>query len=142
MRIYLIYLYQIFSEKPDSGPDGMRATNFITLAGGMLQAVLFGYGGIRVRDTHMDMKPYILPNSTSWAITGFKYRGSSLDLDFQQDDVTVTLTSQQPESEPLILLTPIDGGRYPLDLNSPVTVARDAITIVTQSDESAILNNT
>ncbi|ELU12915.1 hypothetical protein CAPTEDRAFT_112806, partial [Capitella teleta] len=39
--------FKIFSEKPPGSPDGQRAVNFITGMGGMLQAVFFGYGGIR-----------------------------------------------------------------------------------------------
>ena len=131
--------WQIFSEKPATGPDGMRATNFITLAGGMLQAVMFGYGGIRVRERQMDVRPHVLPNATSWSIDGFKYRGSTLSFDFRHGDVVVTLTGRNPSAEPLVLLTGSGGGeRYELIPDNPLMVERGPFTIVTQSDESFV----
>ena len=113
----------------------MRATNFITLAGGMLQALIFGYGGIRVRPYQMDMRPQILPNVSSWSIDGFKYRNSALSFDFRPANLTVTLTRRNPGAHSLILLTHIDDGRYELTEDSPIVVVRGPVTIVTEPDE-------
>ena len=98
------YLFQIFSEKPAESPDGMRAVNFITGMGGLLQAVLFGYGGIRQKETTMEMNPYVLPGANSWKILGLKYRGYDLDLDIDASEVQVTLTYDPDDGNDLVLM--------------------------------------
>jgi hypothetical protein len=89
---------QIFSEKPSTSSQGVRCVNFITGAGGLLQAVIFGYGGVRYRMSSLTINPYVLPNTTSWALRGLKYRGFTLDLEIRPKNVTVTLRST-PQNE-------------------------------------------
>lgn len=51
--------FYVWTETPVGG-----AVNFITGAGGFLQGLLFGYGGIRLRDDSMTFDPQLPPNIT------------------------------------------------------------------------------
>lgn len=66
---------------------GVGAVNFITGAGGFLQAVLFGYSGLRLTMSELEIKPPgRLPNrSTALILHGLKYFGASLDLTVESD---------------------------------------------------------
>ncbi|CAF3921149.1 unnamed protein product [Rotaria magnacalcarata] len=80
-RAYETYVqppYNIWTEIPES----LGAVNFITGAGGFLQAVIFGYGGIRLTLDQLEvMPPPRLPNQAEKLIFhGLKYHGSILDL--------------------------------------------------------------
>ena len=62
---------------------GEGAANFITAAGGYLQALIFGYAGLRLdRDgdytLQFDMHP--LPHDEPYCLNGIKYRGSSFQF--------------------------------------------------------------
>ncbi|XP_076098796.1 protein-glucosylgalactosylhydroxylysine glucosidase-like isoform X1 [Mytilus galloprovincialis] len=85
--------FKVFSEKPSNSPDGPRCVNFITGAGGLLQAVIFGYGGIRIRESQLDLNPHLLPGVNSWAMKGLKYKGFEFDVSVNQSDIQVTLIS-------------------------------------------------
>ncbi|VDI81940.1 Hypothetical predicted protein, partial [Mytilus galloprovincialis] len=85
--------FKVFSEKPSNSPDGPRCVNFITGAGGLLQAVIFGYGGIRIRESQLDLNPHLLPGVNRWAMKGLKYKGFELDVSVNQSDIQVTLIS-------------------------------------------------
>ncbi|XP_041355067.1 protein-glucosylgalactosylhydroxylysine glucosidase-like [Gigantopelta aegis] len=73
--------FKIFSEKPETGPQGVRCVNFITGAGGLLQGVIFGYGGLRLDADHLTVSPHLLPQTNHWAIRGLHYRDFTLDLE-------------------------------------------------------------
>ncbi|CAM4963855.1 unnamed protein product [Rotaria socialis] len=62
--------------------SGIGAVNFITGVGGFLQAILFGYGGIRLKLDQLEFKPYgHLPDqATKFIFHGIKYQGFVLDL--------------------------------------------------------------
>ena len=52
--------FNVWTETPTGG-----TVNFITGAGGFLQSVVFGYGGLRIRDNHLDFNPLLPVNVTS-----------------------------------------------------------------------------
>ena len=53
--------FQIWTEVQ----SGTGAVNFLTGAGGFLQAVMFGYGGIRLHPDHLLVKDTFLPPATT-----------------------------------------------------------------------------
>jgi hypothetical protein len=61
---------------------GVGAVNFITGAGGFLQAVFFGYSGLRLTMSELEIKPPArLPNrSSALVLHGLKYYGATFDL--------------------------------------------------------------
>lgn len=47
----------------------------------MLQAVLFGYGGIRIRKSQLDINPVLFPNVSIWSMNGLNYKGFEFDIE-------------------------------------------------------------
>jgi len=88
---------KVWTENKDK--DG--ATNFITGIGGFLQALLFGYGGVRVREKSLELDPVLLPGCSEMRLTGIDYMNSSLSVSVVDRHMTITLTS---------------AGRFPLRL--------------------------
>ncbi len=85
---------------------GRGAPNFITGMGGFLQAVLFGYGGVRIRKTRLDLHPVMPENSTSIDITGLDYRGNAIDISANTEQVSVVITAADTGAVPLYLVVP------------------------------------
>ena len=89
--------------------------NFITGAGGLLQAVLFGYGGIRFRENKIDINPTRFPHTTSWAIRGVKYRGVTFDVEVKDTTMKVHFktipTNKRIEAKKNDQLVPLHNGR-------------------------------
>ncbi|XP_058447938.1 protein-glucosylgalactosylhydroxylysine glucosidase-like [Malaya genurostris] len=69
------------------------ATNFITGAGGFLQAVVYGFGGIRIFLDRLQIKNSQLPtDSTQLSIKGLKYLDASLSLNITRNGVMLEAT--------------------------------------------------
>ncbi|GBP81985.1 Protein-glucosylgalactosylhydroxylysine glucosidase [Eumeta japonica] len=106
----------IWSElkRPESG-----AVNFLTGAGGLLQAVMFGYAGLSI---HLDrltiLRPRPPPHATSLTIRGLKYLGANLTLDVHSDRATLSVASVS-EEWPLVL----NIGNYNVTLRPGITVS-------------------
>jgi len=94
------------------------ATNFITGMGGFLQALLFGYGGVRLREKSLEFDPVLLPGCTQMRFIGINYMNSSLSLTIVDSSMTFTLTSAG--RFPLCLF--VKSRSIDLALNQPVTV--------------------
>ena len=73
----LSYRGQVWTETPTGG-----AVNFITGAGGFLQSVLFGYGGLRLTSNALTWAPPPQPpqNASAIVLHGVHYAGASLRL--------------------------------------------------------------
>ena len=134
--MYVLTL-QIFSEKSANSDDGMRATNFITLAGGMLQAVLYGYGGFRLLPHQLDLKPTLLPDGLAWDIDSLTYRGARISLGVQEGGwMSVVLIDRGPE--PMIMYTWRECERIVLDSpGSELVFDWDKVTLVLESEEDS-----
>ena len=104
----------------------------------MLQAVLFGYGGIRQRRFYMEADPHILPEASSWKIQGLDYRGFVLNLDIQENELDVTLMDDSADDEKLILWDEVDMVRYELVEGETLTVNRGKVIFVTETDENHV----
>ncbi|KAH9490327.1 hypothetical protein Btru_034974 [Bulinus truncatus] len=78
--------------------DGTGAANFLTGMGGYLQLVLFGYGGCRIYDDMLTFNPVLITGTTEVKFTGVDYRGSTFDLTYTSDNMTLTQTSVSPGS--------------------------------------------
>jgi len=107
---------QVWTENKNK--DG--ATNFITGMGGFLQAILFGYGGLRLQEKSLDFDPVLPPGCSEMRFTGIDYMGSSLSLTVADTSMTVKLTSAG--RFPLYLV--INSRSQILVLNQPVIVVR------------------
>jgi len=107
---------QVWTENKNKG----GATNFITGMGGFLQAVLFGYGGVRLQEKCLDFDPVLPPGCSEMRFTGIDYMSSSLSLTVVDRNMTFILTTAG--RYPLRLL--IETSSKILVLNQPVTVNR------------------
>ncbi|CAF2922839.1 unnamed protein product [Rotaria sp. Silwood2] len=85
--------------------SGVGAVNFITGAGGFLQAVLFGYGGLRLTLNELEiMPPSRLPNrSTQLVFHGLKYNGATLDLTIEKEMYHVSVRALNNDNSKSIL---------------------------------------
>lgn len=75
----------MWTETPQGG-----AVNFITGAGGFLQSILFGWGGIRILENQLFVNPTLPPNTSSMTIRGVHFLDGVLDIKFDNSSVTIT----------------------------------------------------
>jgi hypothetical protein len=99
--------FEVWTEQPTGG-----TTNFITGAGGFLQTVLFGYGGLRIHDDHLTITPTLIEGVSSMTIRGIWYRGSSFTIDYNKTAIALKLLEGPP-------LTVADGRNIPWTLHGP-----------------------
>ncbi|KAL4217202.1 hypothetical protein ACF0H5_023655 [Mactra antiquata] len=90
--------FKVFSEKPVTNASYGGCVNFITGAGGLLQSIVFGYGGLRLHPDRLDLNPSLLPNTTSWSFSGLHYHKAIFDVIITPDHVTIT-SIHQPDDK-------------------------------------------
>ncbi|GMH60686.1 hypothetical protein TrRE_jg6458 [Triparma retinervis] len=78
--------FLIWQETPTGG-----ATNFLTGAGGFLQGVLNGYGGIRIGKEGMTLYPTLIDGSEGMFFRSLNFVGCKIDVDVGEGDVSVGL---------------------------------------------------
>ncbi len=64
--------------------------NFITGAGGFLQSILFGWGGIRILDDELFVNPILPPSTDAMIMRGIHYRDGSLQIEFNATTIAIT----------------------------------------------------
>ena len=97
--------------------------NFITGAGGFLQAVLFGYGGFRIREDHLEFNPTLTPSSKKLTITGVDYLGNSMDFVIKNKRVMITLTTKKERIAPKLEVVSYNK-IHELEYNKTVSIMR------------------
>ena len=89
--------------------------------GGFLQAILFGYGGLRLRDDRLEIDPVLPPGCTQMNFTGVDYMGGSVDLTVTSTSMMLNLTSLHASvTSRFILNSP--RGLEVLVIDKPVTL--------------------
>lgn len=112
------------------GADGGGAVNFITGAGGFLQSVLFGYGGLRLLDDkHLQFKPMLLPGSTQVKFVGIDYRGNSINFVIGSSQSQITVTSRGQSAPVLVALLVSSQSKFRLDIDRTVEVPNELVVI-------------
>ena len=132
--------FEVFARPPfytwheGNGTDGSSAQgapNLVTGAGGFLQSVWAGYGGVRFErdDALVIRSPRPLPNSTALRLRGVHYLGARLDIEARDDGTwTVALSSTSPTGAPALelqmkgSLVPDEGGATGSALPSSSTI--------------------
>jgi len=107
--------FEVWTEHPNGG-----TTNFITGAGGFLQTVMFGYGGLRIHDDHLKITPTLMEGASSMTIRGIWYRGSAFTIDCNKTAITLKMVEGPP-------LTVASGHDTPWTLHS-AGVMRKSVT--------------
>lgn len=99
---------------PDFCQNHRPATNFMTAAGGFVQAVLYGYLGLRYQDGNMTLlAPTLVQNTSAMAVRGVSYRGAILDVVWaEKTGTTITCVEQctAGSGNGSILLCATEGG--------------------------------
>eukprot|EP01114_Cavostelium_apophysatum_P022690 TRINITY_DN8295_c0_g1_i1.p1 TRINITY_DN8295_c0_g1~~TRINITY_DN8295_c0_g1_i1.p1 ORF type:complete len:699 (+),score=116.92 TRINITY_DN8295_c0_g1_i1:246-2342(+) len=90
--------FNVWTETPTGG-----TVNFITGAGGFLQAVWGGWAGLRIEAGQITLNPNLPPSVTSLKIAGLQYLGSWLDIEYDADSIYFTLNSQASGSPALFV---------------------------------------
>lgn len=96
---------------------GQGAVNFITGAGGFLQAVIYGYGGFRIRQDGLYFNSTLPSRATKLALR-IHYLGSSIDFEVQVGGVILTVVNSGPISPQLEVVT--GESAYQLTRGKPV----------------------
>jgi len=108
--------FQIWTETPTGG-----AVNFITGAGGFLQAILFGYGGIRLEDAQLKFNPQLPPNVTALTLGRIHYLGNEMRLSW--DTARMTIERLNKEGGSTLLMT-AGGETQQLEYRTPIAASR------------------
>ncbi|NXF10765.1 PGGHG glucosidase, partial [Smithornis capensis] len=95
--------------------DGSGAVNFLTGMGGFLQAILFGYMGLRITRPSLTFSPAFPHDITKMKVSGVSYLGNKLDftITMEQTEMEVTETSKDLPASPLEVELE-SGQRFPL----------------------------
>ena len=101
--------------------DSWGAVNFITGAGGFLQAVIYGYGGFRLQDSELAFNPTLPPEVTKMSIR-LNFLGSCMDFVISERNLTITVVFAGPIAPPLEVST--GEGVQNLERFKPVTFSR------------------
>jgi trehalose/maltose hydrolase-like predicted phosphorylase len=117
-RAYSQYLqppFRVWWETPQGGCE-----NFLTGAGGFLQALLFGYPGLRVTDHGLVFTdPQLPPGVTRFAVRGADYQGTRFGVAIDADGVSFTLGTV---GDPPLCVT-ASGGASPTPLANGLRLA-------------------
>ena len=89
--------------------------NFITGAGGFLQSVVFGYGGLRLKLDGIYLDPVLPDNTSKIGFYGLTYLGNKFNLEFDSQKTTIMVTEQFKRYEKLTLV--VAGSKQEFELN-------------------------
>ena len=120
--------FAVWTETPSGGTVTVKV---ITGAGGFMQSVVFGYGGLRLREGRLDTKVPPLPSGTdTLTLNGVHYRGNKLRIAISATSVSVEVLETEAEATALHLCDPSGLARPLLASNPPVKIGRsDAASI-------------
>ena len=78
---------------PDYCQGHRPATNFLTAAGGFLQAVIYGFVGLRYNDLNMTLAPILPGDARQLTLYGLHYRGAVLRVSVAASELTIVCES-------------------------------------------------
>jgi trehalose/maltose hydrolase-like predicted phosphorylase len=114
--------FMLPSELHDGGCSG-----FITGCGGFLQAILNGYGGIRVNSEQLTLDPQLPPNAEQFLFKRYKYWDNALDITIRRDSLTLTLVTEG--HVPLVVID-VERNRHKLEMNKPLVLQGTGLTTI------------
>lgn len=84
-RSFQPYVQQPFGVWSETAGGG-GTTNFLTGAGGFLQALLFGYVGLRIEADALRLKPVCMEGAELIKARGLNFRGTTFDVEYDCGD--------------------------------------------------------
>ena len=106
---YFLLPSKVWTETPDGGE-----VNFITGAGGFLQSVVFGYGGLRLKLDGIYLDPVLPDHTGKIGFNGLTYLGNKFNLEFDSQQTIVMVTEQFKSYEKLTLV--VTGSKQEFEL--------------------------
>ena len=110
-------------------PSGDGAVNFITGMGGFLQAVVFGYGGLRLHPDEIRLNPKVPGNVTKLQVRGLHYRGNVIDFTIRASESDVCVRYADIEARLLVLRIVESGEEYKMDVKKNVTFKNGPVAV-------------
>ena len=115
--------YEPFYHKPfyvwSESILGAGAVNFITGMGGFLQAVIFGYFGVRTQLDRINFDPVLPSNIDSMKLTGVDYQDVEFDLMVEEERLWLNFTRV---GRPVVMFS--EDNILEVDSEQVVTIAR------------------
>ena len=81
--------YYTWSEKA----DGTGNVPYLTSGGGFLQAITYGFGGLRVLSDRLRLRTQLIANTTRMALRRVQFCGSRIDIEWNETMATVTASA-------------------------------------------------
>lgn len=113
---------------------GHGAVNFITGMGGFLQAVFFGYGGVRLHVEQLTFDPKLPPGTDGMKLIDVDYLGSRFDVTIQAERVLINVT-EAPLGSELILTVSSDGSQFLLTKGTSESLFYKAVVCIVRMEK-------
>ncbi|XP_045179575.2 protein-glucosylgalactosylhydroxylysine glucosidase-like [Mercenaria mercenaria] len=126
--------FKVFSEKPVTKESYGGCVNFITGAGGLLQSIVFGYGGLRLHSDRLEINPKSIPTTTSWRLKGIHYNGVVVNIDVHND--TVSIFAVKLPRRLKVTISGIKAGQLEVRLNDPIVFKKQVVSMRVQHEGS------
>lgn len=124
-RSYNVYTHQPFFTWSENQPNTPGAGNFITGAGGFLQSVINGYGGIRLHFDYLSITNFFMPkNSNSLEFNGITYLNSRFSMKIVNQTATIKFISVDSEHPMRVTVKP-SNAEYFVSVNMTISFNRD-----------------
>jgi trehalose/maltose hydrolase-like predicted phosphorylase len=106
--------------------------------GGFLQAVVFGYGGLRLHPDKIRLNPKLPENVTKLRVRGLHYRGNVIDFTVGSTESEICVRSADIEARLLVLQDVESGEEYYLDVGKVVTFSNGPV-IVKEYEQNTVV---
>lgn len=128
-RSHSLYVREPFKVWSEAMPGVPAAGNFITGAGGFLQSVMVGYGGIQLHSDRMVLRSSYLPEgTTNLEFKGITYMNNQFRLTVDEFNKTFTVVRFDPTVE--IRVTVNGEGQGNLLEGHSITIPKDGEIIL------------
>lgn len=118
--------FMVWTEEADGG----GAVNFITGAGGFLQSLLYGYGGMRIHgQSQMLFNPRLPPGATQMRFKGVDYHGNIIDFAIGRSESELLVQSRAQSAPFLQLVILSTGNKYRLETGIKVGISNELVVI-------------
>lgn len=106
-RSHSLYTREPFKTWTESMPGVPGTGNFITGAGGFLQSLINGYGGVRLHFDSLTISNFFTPpESTALEFKGITYLHNKFSLKITSNEATVNFKELSPDHQIKVTLTP------------------------------------
>lgn len=130
-RSYALYNRQPFYVWSEVIPGQPGAGNFITGAGGFLQSVINGYGGVRLNFDDMTIgKSYLPKGTTKLTLNGIEYLNNVLKLEITQSSKMLRVVKSNQTHKIKVFVDGTDRGGLENFKDTYLTAPRDAIILL------------